>query len=94
MDIKKYIGQEVLYKQTQKAIIKEITSYAIKVELLKGGCRMFETGTGAYDNAVANGHIKFIDKELKEIFIEEYEEYVHSAFGEIETFDYYSRKYS
>lgn len=94
LDMKKYIGKEVLYKQSQKARISDVKSYGIYIKLADGSCRMFETGTGEYDNAVADGFIKFTDEALEKAFIEEYERYRHSFIGEAEAFDYNSRRYN
>ena len=91
---KKYVGKEVLYKG-QLARIEDITSSYITIKIRDNGyCFRFDTGTGPNENAIANGYIQFLDKELNKEFIEEYEEYVHSAQGREEAFMHNSWRYN
>lgn len=90
---KKYVGKEVIYHEDKKGFISRLTGYRIEIKSLTGACWVFDTGTGAKDNAVANGYIRFVDEALKEEFIDDYEQYVHSFEGETEAFDYRARIY-
>lgn len=89
---KKYNGKEVICKTHKNAHICELTSYCIKIEAADGHW-IYDTGTGPYDNAVANGYIEFADEVLQEEFIEDYEQYVYSEEGRTEAWLYYAQMY-
>ena len=91
--IKKYIGKEVIYDDDKKAHIYKITSYDICIQTAENRWWSYKTGNGTNDNAVARGDIRFVDESLKEQFVQEYEEYIHSESGQIEAYAYYSQIY-
>ncbi|MCH5162257.1 MAG: hypothetical protein J1G38_02065 [Clostridiales bacterium] len=89
---KKYLGKEVICEGHKNARIDEITSYDIKIAA-DDGHWAYRTGTGYHDNAVARGSIRFADETLQKEFIEDYEEYVSSDDGRIESYGYYMMNY-
>ncbi len=86
-DMNKYIGKEVVIKSLNVCgHLTEITGAKIEVKTESMGWRVFMTGTGQGDNAIANGYVVFADPSLTEPFIKDYEEYRHTFRGQIESF--------
>ncbi len=87
-DMKKYIGKEVVIKSLEvRGALSKITGAKIEVKTESMGWRVYKTGTGPNDNAVANGYVVFVDPTLKEPFVKDYEEYRHSFIGQTESFE-------
>lgn len=87
-DMKQYIGKEVIIKSLKtKGRLSKITGAKIEVETESMGWRVFYTGTGKNDNAVANGQVVFADPALKDPFLKDYEDYRHSFIGQAEAFE-------
>ena len=83
----KYIGEEVIIKSLgARGHLSKITGAKIEVKTESMGWRVFMTGTGTNDNAVANGYVVFADPSLKEPFVKDYEEYRHTFIGQMESF--------
>ena len=92
VELKEFIGQPVVV-EGKTATLHDITSYEICVKNSNGSFYAWRTGTAAYDNAVANGIIQFVNKSLQQQFVELYEQYVNSDDGSIEAYAYYMSIY-
>ncbi len=99
MKIKDFIGKEVIHtKSRNQYILDRIDGVAIYVREEKQNqygthaTYCWKTGTGPYDNAIANGTLIFRDESLTELFREVYETYLHTE-GKYDQYDYYMSKY-
>jgi hypothetical protein len=99
MNIKEFIGKEVISRELRKKyVITEIDGVAIVTREEKPNqygtyaTYSWKTGTAPYDNAIANGTLDFVDQTLKEPFREAYETYLHTD-GRYDQYFYYSMKY-
>ena len=90
----KYCGKEVITSDGEQMHIYKLTSYEIALQRGTSSIwTVYQTGTGAYGNAIARGRVKFVDEELRQEFIEDYERYVNSQEGKDEAWLYYVQKY-
>lgn len=98
MDIKEFIGKEVVSMESGKRyILVKIDGVEIsareKIPNQYGNYATYcwKTGTAPYDNVIAKGTLIFVEQSLQEPFCEAYEIYQHTE-GKYDQYCYYSMK--
>lgn len=99
MNIKEFVGKEVVSKESGKRyILVKIDGAGISARENRPNqygnyaTYCWKTGTAPCDNAIAKGTLIFVDQSLKELFCEAYEIYQHTE-GKYDQYLYYSMKY-